>query len=56
MTATQQTRVALVQTLLNVLEAFPAALSTLPADLEVHKAQRAIGVLEQTLKQLVEKI
>ena len=56
MQETSQGRRALVQILLDVLAVFPPALSQLPADPPVHKAQRAVTVLENALKEVLDKI
>ena len=56
MQETSQGRKALVLMLLDVLATFPPALSRLPADPPVHKAQRAVTVLENALKEVLEKI
>lgn len=50
------TEKVLVQHLRDILATFPALLSQLPADVNVHKAQRAVTVLEGSLRELKEKI
>jgi hypothetical protein len=49
-------QVALVRTLRDILSAFPTALSRLPADANVHQAQRAVLVLERSLEAIEESV
>lgn len=48
-------RAALVQTLRDILSAFRPALSRLPADVDVHQAQRLVTTLDGTLEKIEEK-
>ena len=47
---------ALVRTLRDILSAFPTALSRLPADVNVHQAQRSVMVLQTSLERLEESL
>jgi|SwirhisoilCB2_FD_contig_41_6001865_length_641_multi_1_in_0_out_0_2 hypothetical protein len=47
---------ALVRTLRDILSAFPTALSRLPADVNVHQAQRSVTVLQTSLERLEESL
>lgn len=51
-----ETRRALVQTLREVLKAFPSSLSRLPNDPDVLQAQRAVGVLDKALERISERL
>ena len=48
-------RVALVRTLRDILSAFRPALSRLPADVDVHQAQRLVTTLDTALERIEDK-